>query len=145
VGPTNGLLAVNQTNLDVNDLPLSAPWPPGSALWLVWSINDPTGSGQGYGIDNLSFSAVSSTNLVVVTAPTLGDVAFVVGTGLSFSFTNTPGASGAFTVRVTTNLALPFSQWQNLGHPTEVSAGDYQFTDSQTTNQPQKFYSITSP
>ena len=147
VGPTNGLLAVNQTNLNAVNLPLGIAWQPGQALWLIWSINDATGSGQGYGIDNLSFSA-SSTASVAVTQPMLAGVTYVasgVGAGLQFSFTNTPGASSQFTVWSTTNLALPFVQWQNLGHPTENPAGQYQFIDSQAVGKPQQFYKVTSP
>jgi len=147
VGPTNGTLAINQTNLAATNMPLATAWPPGAALWLIWSINDPTGSGQGYGIDNLSFSAASTTNITIipVTRPTLGGVTVSAANGLSFSFTNSPGASGEFSVWFTTNLALPFKQWQNLGHPTEGSPGNYQFNDSQAIIQTQRFYSVTSP
>jgi len=144
VGPANGSLLMNQTNLSVTNLLLNTPWQPGSALWLVWSINDATGSGQGYGIDNLIFSA-SITNLPPVTVPVLFAVTFTHGNGLSFSFSNTPGASTEFTVWSTTNLTLPFNQWQNLGNPTEVSPGNYQFTDLQATNESKQFYKVTSP
>jgi hypothetical protein len=145
VGPTNGLLAANQTNLSVVNLSLITAWQPGQALWLIWSINDATGSGQGYGIDNLSFSATSVAT-VMVTQPTLGGVVYTSGgvnAGFQFTFTNAPGASSQFTVWGTTNL-VPAS-WQNLGHPTEASSGQYQFTDSQATNRPQQFYKVTSP
>jgi len=148
VGPTNGMLAVNQSNLVVTNLALAAAWPPNAALWLVWSINDATGSGQGYAIDNLSFAASSAPNITLppfVTPPALGGIAFGATSGLSFSFTNTPGASAEFTVWSTTNLTTPFSQWLNLGNPTEVSPGDYQFTDSQATNGSQGFYTVTTP
>jgi len=67
---------------------------------------------------------------------------------LSLSFTNTPGASGSFTIWGTTNIALPFSQWSNLGRPTEVPAGGYSvydFTDPTATGKPQEFYRVTSP
>jgi hypothetical protein len=63
--------------------------------------------------------------------------------GLDFSFINTPDAS--FTVWSTTNLALPFGQWVNLGPPTETPPGTYQFNDPQATNFPQRFYRVTSP
>jgi autotransporter-associated beta strand protein len=54
-----------------------------------------------------------------------------------FTFTNTPGAS--FTVLATTNIALPLNQWSNLGTATEVSPGNYQFSDPNATNSSQ-FY-----
>jgi hypothetical protein len=148
VGPTNGNLAVNQSNFVVTNLALSTAWQPNSALWLVWSIESATGSGQGYGIDNLSFAASSAPNITLppnVTSPMLGGIEFSASTGLSFSFTNTPGASMQFTVWSTTNLTTPFSQWLNLGNPTEVSAGLYQFTDAQATNGAQGFYTVTIP
>lgn len=145
VGPTNGLLAVNQTNLNAAYLLLATPWTPGSALWLVWSINDPTGSGQGYGIDNLSFYATSTNLPAAITMPKLAGVTFTGGVGSQFSFSDVPGASADFTVWGTTNLGLPFSQWQNLGHPTEVLFGNYRFNDAQATNKPQQFYRVTSP
>jgi hypothetical protein len=148
VGPTNGTLSVNQSNFVVANLPLVTAWQPASALWLVWSIDDDTGSGQGYAIDNLSFAAGSTNNITLlptVTPPSLGGVAYVATNGLSFSFTNTPGASAEFTVWFTTNLTTPFSQWLNLGSPTEVSPGAYQFTNPQATNNPQGFYTVTIP
>jgi hypothetical protein len=147
VGATNGTLAVNQTNLAVSNLALITPWTPGSALWLIWSINDATGSGQGYAIDNLSFvaSVTNAATIIPVTQPSLGSVIYSSTSGLSFSFTNSPGASGEFSVWSTTNLAIPFSQWQSLGQPTEVTPGTYQFIDSQAPSLSQRFYSVTSP
>jgi hypothetical protein len=117
-------------------------WPKGAALWLVWEFTDPTSKAQGIGIDNLSFSAVAG-----LTAPLLENVTFnrTNGTGLSFSFTDEPAASASFTIHSTTNLTLPFSQWQNLGHPVESTPGNYEFHDAQATNLVQRFYRVTSP
>jgi hypothetical protein len=145
VTTVDGTQPANQTNLVVTNLALATPWQPNAALWLIWSINYyGTGSGNGYAIDNLNFSA-SGAPLAPVTAPILGGVTYNASTGLSFSFTDTPGASSQFTVYGTTNLALPFSQWQNLGHPTEISSGTYKVTDSQSATNSQKFYKVTSP
>ena len=57
------------------------------------------------------------------------------------NFTNTPGAS--FSVLATTNVALPINQWSNLGTATEVSPGQYQFSDPNATNTAQ-FYILES-
>jgi hypothetical protein len=86
-------------------------------------------------------------DVILVTAsvnpPQLGS-AKVVGNGaFQFSFTNTPGVS--FTVLGTTNVALPLSQWQILGSPTEGPAGQYQFTDLLATNKSPQFYLIRQP
>lgn len=62
-----------------------------------------------------------------------------------FGFTNVTGAS--FTVFGTTNVALPFNQWSNLGPVLESPAGSgqFQFTDPQATNHPTRFYRVKSP
>ena len=52
----DGTAALNQTNLSVFHQAITN-WPPGAALWLVWSLPDATGKAQGLGMDNLSFSA----------------------------------------------------------------------------------------
>ncbi len=64
---------------------------------------------------------------------------------LSFSFTNISGAS--FTVFGTTNIALPFNTWSNLGPAVESPSGSghYQFTDPQTTNYARRYYRVRSP
>jgi hypothetical protein len=59
------------------------------------------------------------------------------------SFTNMSGLP--FTVLGTTNLGLPLSNWDVLGAPTESPPGQYQFTDSQTTNSRGRFYRVRSP
>jgi len=135
----------NQVHLAVNNLALANPWPSGGALWLIWSINYyGQGTGQGYAIDNLKFSASAAP----ITNPTLDVVSYSgggSGTGLKLSFADSPGVAPQFTVWGSTNIALPVSQWQNLGHPSELSAGNYQFTDLQATNKPVRFYRVTSP
>ena len=57
--------------------------------------------------------------------------------------TNTPSAS--LTVWASTNVALPFAQWSNLGAPVESPAGTFLFTDPQATNKAQRFYRVSSP
>ncbi len=141
----NSTQPISQVTLATNNLVLSTPWTPGASLWLIWSINYyGQGTGQGYGIDNLQVSA----SVAPITAPTLGGVAYsggAHGTGLTLGFSNSPGASAQFTIWGSTNVALPFSQWSNLGHPSEVSSGNYQFSDVQATNKPARFYEVTSP
>jgi hypothetical protein len=69
----------------------------------------------------------------------------------------TPVGSGAFqlnasfytgatlTILATTNLTLPPTNWTVLGTSTEISPGQFQFTDPQASNLPDKFYLIRSP
>jgi hypothetical protein len=60
-----------------------------------------------------------------------------------FAFTNTPGAF--FGVLAATNPALSWSYWTPLDGLTEVAPGQFQFTDPQTTNSPQRYYRVRSP
>lgn len=61
---------------------------------------------------------------------------------LQFAFTNAPNAD--FTALTSTNLSLPLINWRALGNVTEISSGQYQFTDSSATNHVQ-FYRVVSP
>lgn len=145
VGGTNGTLAINQKFLAVTNMALSTPWQPGSALWLVWSIDDATGSGQGYGIDNLHFFASTTNVLTPSESFSLSGVTYSSSTGVNFGFNSAPGSASQLSVRSTTNIALPLSQWVDLGNPTEVSFGTYQFTDVGAKTNSQRFYTVTSP
>lgn len=100
-------------------------------------------------LKGVAFAPVA-TNSSIVTYPIgrLGNTLYATSganKGFSFSFTNsTTGVSGSFAVWGTTNVALPFNQWNNLGHPTETPPGTYNFTDSTATNSG-GFYRVTSP
>jgi len=53
--------------------------------------------------------------------------------------------SGAiFGTLASTNISLPLSNWTSLGGITEISPGQFQFTDPQATNIPNRFYLIRS-
>ena len=67
----------------------------------------------------------------------------LAGGAFQFNFTNNTGLS--FTALASTNSALPLSDWTALGSPTEISPGQYQFSDSQATNGPARFYRVRSP
>jgi hypothetical protein len=82
--------------------------------------------------DNVSVT-LAPPPIVLTNAQLLPDRSF------QFSFLNTPGAS--FSVFASTNLAT----WTLLGLPTEISPGQFQFTDLQATNAPQQFYRVRSP
>ena len=60
-----------------------------------------------------------------------------------FAFTNLPGL--AFNILTTTNLALPLSSWTVLGPATELTPGQYRFTDPAAANRPQRFYRVRWP
>ena len=65
----------------------------------------------------------------------------------SVSFTLTNYSDMSFTVLASTNVALPFSQWSNLGTTVESppGSGQYPFTDLHATNYSQRYYRVASP
>ena len=84
---------------------------------------------------------IVATNSPMISAGT----AKSVGGAFQFSFTGTSGAS--FTIFSTTNLALPFNQWTNLGAAAESpsGSGQFTFTDPHATNNPSGYYRVRSP
>jgi uncharacterized delta-60 repeat protein len=87
-------------------------------------------------------SSVAVLTVVMVSPITLSSAAVSNGV-FNFSFTNTPGAS--FTVLTTTNVSQPLSNWTTLGCLTEISPGQFQFTDPQATTNQQRFYCVRAP
>ena len=67
----------------------------------------------------------------------------LAGGAFQFSFSNAAGAR--FSVFGVTNPAVPFSNWTFLGTLTDSPPGQFQFTDPQGSNYPQRFYRVTSP
>jgi len=136
----------NQINIGVTNFAIGQ-WTTNTALWLVWGQTNSNGGAQGLAIDSLKFSATNSLSIgtPILTGTVFRGAGGNGNPGLSFSFANTPGLAANFTIWSTTNLMLPFNQWQNMGNPTEVGSGVYQFIDAQATNNPQEFYRVTSP
>jgi hypothetical protein len=60
-----------------------------------------------------------------------------------FSFTNTPEID--FGILATTNISLPISNWTEIATIPDLGVGQYQFTDYNATNYPQRFYRVSSP
>lgn len=68
-------------------------------------------------------------------APVLTSVVFSNGV---FQFAYTNGSGQSYTVYMSTNLA----DWTAIGTATQISAGQYQFTDTTATNFPRRFYQL---
>jgi hypothetical protein len=91
-------------------------------------------------------NGIPSASIVVrVDVPfiVLTNAAKLAGGAFRFSFTNVPAAT--FTAFTTTNVTWPLSTWTALGSVVEISPGQYEFTDSQNTNDTQRFYSVRQP
>jgi hypothetical protein len=73
----------------------------------------------------------------------LTNIARLPNGSVQFSFTNTPGLS--LTAFAATNATLPLANWTSLGAATEVAAGQFQFNDTQATNNSPRFYRVRSP
>ncbi len=84
-------------------------------------------------------------NMTVTPAPTiiLTQPARLANGAFQFTFTTTPDAP--CTVLASTNSALPFSNWTAVAGLTQGPPGQFQFTDSQATNMPRRFYRVRSP
>jgi uncharacterized repeat protein (TIGR03803 family) len=65
------------------------------------------------------------------------------GGSFQFSFLHTSGSTN--TVFAATDVSLAFSNWTSLGTATEVSPGNFQFTDPQAANHSKRFYRVRSP
>jgi hypothetical protein len=73
----------------------------------------------------------------------LTDLTLLPGGVFQLGFTNVPGMS--FTMYGTTNLALAFANWTQLGSVTEISSGRFQFTDLSGAANQDRYYRVTSP
>ena len=79
--------------------------------------------------------------------PRLGSVTRSAGGGgansLQFTFTN--AANADFSVLISTNVALPLTNWTVLGEVVQVAPGQFQFTDPQPATNRTRFYRVSSP
>jgi hypothetical protein len=118
-----------------------------------WSTNSfcsvpVVGISPGYALATLFVNGIQSTSRLVtisvpIPVPTTLNHAAKTTHGLQFAFTNNVGA--IFGVLAGTNLAQPSTNWTALGAATEVSPGQFLFTDSQATNVGLRFYQVYSP
>jgi len=60
-----------------------------------------------------------------------------------FSFTNTPASN--FSVLASDDLGLSTANWVKIGSPTETQPGYYEFSEVCPSNNPQRFYQVSSP
>jgi len=126
------VLFLSSTNWQTNSF-VSLPainFPAGWVLATVFVNGTPSAAG-------ILLIAPASTAIILRNPARTGSGAF------QFDFTGTHGS--AFTALAATNPELPLSNWTVLGSPSEISAGQFQFTDLQATNNRQRFYRVRSP
>jgi len=75
--------------------------------------------------------------------PTLTDVLKLGDGSVQFGFTNYSGM--IYSVLATTNVVAPLNTWANLGPAVEAPPGMFQFTDTEATNYPLRFYRVQGP
>jgi sugar lactone lactonase YvrE len=109
----------------------------------IWRFapNQSTGSAFATGLNSPTSIAIQpglrlwpTTPLILTSPTTLPDGRF------QFSFTDWSVAN--FSAFSATNLWVPLSNWTALGGVTEISPGQFQFTDPQATNNSQRFYRV---
>jgi hypothetical protein len=118
-----------------------------SSLTLT-NVSDPNNGIYTVVASNFWGSVTSSPAALTVTStsvsPPLLQPQLVAGGGsFQLAFTNNLGAT--FTVLGSTNIALPVSNWTALGPATEISPGQYQFTDPGVFTNRERYYLIRSP
>ena len=82
-------------------------------------------------------------NSIVLPTITISNMVRLGSGAFQFNWTNFPGSSND--VLYSTNVATPFTNWTVLNGSSEISSGHFQFTDSQATNSPRRFYRVRSP
>jgi len=127
---TDQILFIGATSWSGNSF-TSAPvngLPPGHVLATVFANGIPSAAA----ILRLDIPQIFLTNPIKLP-----------GGAFQFSFTNNPGST--FTVWATINISLAVTNWTALGPATEISPGQFQFTDAQAAGLPQRFYQVSSP
>ncbi|MDB6026375.1 MAG: hypothetical protein JWM68_2598 [Verrucomicrobiales bacterium] len=133
--PPNGTTILNATNTGY-ELPYGE-------VFLRSAVFDPLRGYAYFGQDSRPNQIVKIKVAKDPVPITLTNVHPLADGSFQFAFTNI--AEEAFTALAATNLSLPLSNWNVLGSVTELSPGQYQFTDSLATNSVNRFYSIRTP
>ena len=111
---------------------------------MVTLLNGAALATGGFGANATGNGNSASTELYATIVPgmALSNETRLPAGSFRFSFAFTPGSTN--TVFASTNIGTIFSNWTSLGNATEISPGQFQFTDP-TTNLPRRFYRVVSP
>jgi hypothetical protein len=111
--------------------------------WMPTNVADPYDFALGPDVEarlsspDLAAMSILGYNLNYI-PPTLA-VNTLPNGNVQITFTNVTGLN--YSVMTSTNLAAPVANWVNLGPPTEMPMNDYQYTDTNMTDQA-RFYTI---
>jgi len=94
----------------------------------------------GYG---LSVGATAELYGVVVPAIVITNPTKLPDGSFQFGFAAAAGSN--HTVLASVDLAMPVATWSVLGPATEITSGQFQFTDSQAPSYPRRFYVVRTP
>jgi hypothetical protein len=146
IGLSNGAIIVGRANLSYGGIDTSS-----FALYQT-DINLQALGLNRKPISSLTFSIATNAFYTGVFAlsgmpaanrlPEMTSATWLTNATVQFSIAN--NGTSNLTVLATTNLALPMTEWLTLGPPTQISPGIFQFTDSQTSNYPARFYRVWS-
>jgi len=94
-------------------------------------------------LTGLAFLDLSLNGLTDVSLPSgLTNLTTLEDGSFQFTFTNAPGTM--FSVLASTNISTSLNDWTVLGSAAEISSGQFQFTDPQTTNISRRVYRVRS-
>ena len=98
-------------------------------------------------VSNAVSSVISADAQLIVIGVVSTPMKLAIGVqpngSISIQFSGTPGAS--YSVIGTSDISLPLASWTVLGQATEYSTGLYQFTDTRSANNSERFYRVRSP
>jgi autotransporter-associated beta strand protein len=102
----------------------------------------PNSPAPGLTWDTSSLAVDGTLRVTTTTAPTLANAARLSDGNITFQINGAPGQG--YSVRGSTNIALPLTNWTILQSGT-ITATPYVFTDLNATNYPLRFYGVSSP
>jgi len=144
-------------NAEVYD-PSTCTWSPTGSLGSARYFHTATllangqvlvAAGHFFGDDVSDYGRLGSAELydsgITFINPIINPVKLPDGS-FQFLFHGNPGGTN-YSVLGSPNFAAPLIIWSNLGPTTETppGSGQFQFTDHQAPNYPQRFYRVTSP
>jgi hypothetical protein len=125
----DGTVAANESSLAVTNQPITA-WAPGTALWLMWEMDDATGKAQGLAIDNFSFSAS-----IYPTGFAAPSVTVNTPTSTGGTFTLACGSVSGMTYQVEVNTDLTTANWAPMGAAVAGTGQPINFSITPTNQQ----------